>query len=154
MERGKFSLLIIMIGHGDGWEGTPSTEMFSQMHFLDNRSNGHRYFILRIQEWRIQYIYREQSGKVNIVQCQHGDLRQSLAWDIGIAGLRISLTYRDKWTIVGESCFDFTLSFNIEESTSLEGVSQRSGSTSLWHLHAHLMEAVLIMVVSWRMDSF
>jgi hypothetical protein len=28
MERGIFSLLIIMIGHGDGWAGTTSTEMF------------------------------------------------------------------------------------------------------------------------------
>jgi hypothetical protein len=154
MERGNFSLLIIMIGHGDGWAGTPSTEMFSQMQFLDNRSNGHRYFSLRIQEWRIQYIYREQSGMVNIVQCQHGDLRQSLAWDPGIAGLSISLTDRGEWTFAGESCFDFPLSFSVEESTSLEGVSWRSCSTSFWHQHVQLMEAVLILVVSWRMDSF
>jgi hypothetical protein len=56
-----------MIRHGDDWAGTPSTKMFSQMQFLDNRSNSHRYFSLRIQEWRIQYIYREQSGRVNIV---------------------------------------------------------------------------------------
>jgi hypothetical protein len=154
MERGNFSLLIIMIGHGDGWAGTPSTEMFSQMQFLDNRSNGHRYFSLRIQEWRIQYIYREQSGRVSIVQCQHGDLRQSLAWDPGIAGLSISLTDRGEWTFAGESCFDFPLSFSVEESTSLEGVSWRSCSTSFWHQHVQLMEAVLILVGSWRMDSF
>jgi hypothetical protein len=31
MERGSFSLLIIMIGHGDGWIGTTSTEMSLQM---------------------------------------------------------------------------------------------------------------------------
>jgi hypothetical protein len=31
MERGKFSLLIIMIRHGDGWTGTTSTEMSLQM---------------------------------------------------------------------------------------------------------------------------
>jgi hypothetical protein len=153
MERDIFSLLIIMIGHGDGWAGTTSTEMFLQMQLLDNRSKCHRYFSLRIQEWRIQYIYREQSGMVNIVQCQHGDLRQRLAWDPGIAGLSISLTDRGEWTFAGESCSDFPLSFSVEESTSLEGVSQRSCSTSLWHQHGQLMEVVLILVVSWRMDS-
>jgi hypothetical protein len=154
MERGSFSLLIIMIGHGDGWAGTTSTEIFLQMQLLDNRSNCHRYFSLRIQEWGIQYIYREQSGMVSVVQCQHGDLRQRLAWDPGIAGLSISLTDRGEWTFAGESCFDFPLSFSVEESTSLEGVSQRSCSTSFWHQHVQLMEAVLILVGTWRMDSF
>jgi hypothetical protein len=33
IERGNFSLLIIMIGHGDGWTGTTSTEMSLQIHF-------------------------------------------------------------------------------------------------------------------------
>jgi hypothetical protein len=47
-----FSLLIIMIGHGDGWIGTSSTEMPLQIQFLDNRSGGHRYFSLRTQERR------------------------------------------------------------------------------------------------------
>jgi hypothetical protein len=47
-ERGSFSLLIIMIRHGDGWTGTTSTKMFLQMQLLDNRSNCHRYFSLRI----------------------------------------------------------------------------------------------------------
>jgi hypothetical protein len=88
------------------------------------------------------------------VQCQHGDLQQSLAWDPGIAGLSISLTDMDEWTVAGESCFDFPLSFSIEESTSLEGVSRRSCSTSLWQQHLQLMEVVLILVVSWRVDSF
>jgi hypothetical protein len=128
--------------------------MFLQMHLLDSRSNCHKYFILRIQEWRVQYIYREESCMVNIVECQHGDLRQRLAWDLGIAGLGISLTDRGEWTFAGESCFDFPLSFNIEESTSLEGVSQRSCSTSFWHQHVQLMETVLILVGTWRMDSF
>jgi hypothetical protein len=91
---------------------------------------------------------------VSIVQCQHGDLRQRLAWDPGIAGLSISLTDRGEWTFAGESCSDFPLSFSVEESTSLEGVSRRSCSTSFWHQHVQLMEAVLILVVSWRMDSF
>jgi hypothetical protein len=94
IERSNFSLLIIMIKHGDGWTCTSSTEMSLQIQFLDSRSNGHRDFSLRIQEWRIQYTYREQSGRVIIVQYQHGDLRQRLAWDPGIARLRISLTDR------------------------------------------------------------
>jgi hypothetical protein len=51
IERGKFSLLIITIGHGDGWAGNLSTEMSSEMQFLDSRSNGHRYFSLRTHEW-------------------------------------------------------------------------------------------------------
>jgi hypothetical protein len=103
MERGSFSLLIIRIGHGGGRASTTSTETFSQMQFLDNRSNCLRYFSLRIQEWRIQYIYREQSGRVNVVQCQHGDLRQRLAWDPRIAGLSISLTDSGEWTFAEES---------------------------------------------------
>jgi hypothetical protein len=154
MERGNFSLLIIMIRHGDGWTGTTSTEMSLQVPFLENRSNCHRYFSLRIQEGRIQYIDMEQSGMVRVVQGQHGDLRQRLAWDPGIAGLSISLTDRDEWTVAGESCFDFPLSFSVEESTSLEGVSRRSGNTSSWHQHVQLLEAVLILVGTWRMDSF
>jgi hypothetical protein len=92
MERDNFSLLIIMIGHGDGWAGTTSTEMFLQMQLLDNRSKCHRYYSLRIEECRIRYIYGEQSGMVNIVQCQHGDLRQRLAWDPGIVGLSIVIS--------------------------------------------------------------
>jgi hypothetical protein len=93
MERGIFSLLIIMIGHGDGWAGTTFTEIFLQVRFLDNRSKCHRYFSLRIQ-----YIDREQSGMVRIGQRQHGDLRQRLAWDPGIVGLSIPLTDRGEWT--------------------------------------------------------
>jgi hypothetical protein len=46
------------------------------------------------------------------------------------------------------------LGFNIEESTSLEGVSQRSCSTSFWHQDVKLMETMLILVGAWRMDSF
>jgi hypothetical protein len=33
IERGNFSLLIIMIGRGDGWTGTSSTEMSLQIQF-------------------------------------------------------------------------------------------------------------------------
>jgi hypothetical protein len=92
--------------HGDGWVGTTSTDTFLQVQFLDNRSNGHRYFNMRIQEWRIQYIYRGQRVIVRVVQGQHGDLRQRLAWDPGIAGLIISLTDRGEWTFAGESRSD------------------------------------------------
>jgi hypothetical protein len=154
IERGIFSLLIIMIGHGDGWIGTSSTEMSLQIQFLDSRSGGHRYFILRIQERRIQYVCRGQTVMVRVVQGQHGDLRQRLAWDPGIAGLSISLTDRGEWTFAGESCSNFPFSFSVEGSTALEGVSQRSCSTSFWHQHVQLMEAVWILVEIWRMDSF
>jgi hypothetical protein len=63
IERGRFSLLIIMIGRGDGWIGTSSTKM----QFLDSRSGGHRYFSLRIQERRIQYVRRGQTVVVRVV---------------------------------------------------------------------------------------
>ena len=59
----------------------------------------------------------------NIVQCHHGDPRQRIAWDPGIAGLSISLTDRGEWTFAGESCSDFPLSFSVEENTPLEGDS-------------------------------
>jgi hypothetical protein len=48
IERGNFSLLVIMIGRGDGWTSTSFMEMSLQVQFLDNRSNGHRDFSLRI----------------------------------------------------------------------------------------------------------
>jgi hypothetical protein len=130
IERGIFSLLIIMIRRGDGWTGTSSTKMSLQIQFLDSRSGGHRYFSLRIQERRIQYVCRGQTVMVRVVQGQHGDLRQRLAWDPGIAGLSISLNNRGEWTFAGESCSNFPLSFSVEGSTTLEGVSQRSCSTS------------------------
>jgi hypothetical protein len=53
MEGDILSHLIIMIGQGDGWAGTTSTKMFLQMQLLDNMSKCHKYFSLRIQEWRI-----------------------------------------------------------------------------------------------------
>jgi hypothetical protein len=67
---------------------------------------------------------------VRVVQGQHGDLRQRLAWDPGIAGLSISLTDRGEWTFAGESYSNFPFSFSVEGSTTLEGVSRRSCSTS------------------------
>jgi len=135
MERDPSFHMIIMIGHGDVWIGTSSTEMPLQIQFLDSRSSGHRYFSLRIQERRIQDVCRGQTVMVRVVQCQHGDLRQRLAWDPGIAGLSISLTDRGEWTFAGESCSDFPLSFSVEESTSLEGVSWRYFITSVRHQH-------------------
>jgi hypothetical protein len=130
-----------MIGRGDGWTSTYFTEMSLQVQFLDNRSNGHRDFSLRIQEWRIQYTYREQSGRAIIVQCQHGDLRQRLAWDPGIAGLSISLTGKGEWTIAGESYSNFPLSFIVERSASLASVllSLISGITRRSCLEAHMV---------------
>jgi hypothetical protein len=74
IERGNFSLLVIMIGHGDGWTGTSFTKISLQIQFLDNRFGGHRYFSLRIQERRIRYVCREQTVMVIVVQGQHGDL--------------------------------------------------------------------------------
>jgi hypothetical protein len=154
MGRDLFFRLIIMIGHGDFWTGTSSTEVSSLIQFLDNRSNGHRYFSWRTQERRIQDVCRGQTVMVRVVQGQQGDLRQRLAWDPGIAGLSISLTDRGECTIAGESYSNFPLSFSIERSASLAGVSRRSCSTSFVHQHEQLMEAVWILVETWRMDSF
>jgi hypothetical protein len=58
-----------MIGHGDVWVGTSSTEMPIQIHFLDSRSSGHRYFSLRIPERRIQDVCKGQTVMVREVQC-------------------------------------------------------------------------------------
>jgi hypothetical protein len=153
IERGGLSLLIIMIKRGYGWISTSSTEMPLQIQFLDNRSGGHRYFSLRIQERRIQYVCRGQKVVVRMVQGQHGDLQQRLAWDPGIAGLSISLIDRGKWTSAGESCSNFPFSFSVEGSTVFEGVSQRSSIASVRHQHVQLMEAVWILIETRRMDS-
>jgi hypothetical protein len=154
MRRDKFSLLILMIEYGDGWEDVVSTEIPLQVQLLDNRSSFHRYFSMRIQEWGIQYVYCEKTIMIRVVQHQHGDLGQRLAWDPRIAGLSISLTDGGEWILAGESHFDFPLSFNIEGSTSLEGDSLRSCSTSLWKQHVQLVETVLVLVWTWRIDSF
>jgi len=93
---GKYlsSLVIIMIGHGNVWIGTSSTLVSMPIQFLGSRFNGHRYFILRIQARRIQYVCRGQAVVVRVVQCRHEDLRQRLPWDPEIAGLSSSLTDR------------------------------------------------------------
>ena len=122
-----------MIENGDVWIGTSSIEKPMQIQFLDNRSNGHRYFSLRIPERRIQDVCRGKIVMVSTVQCQYEDLRQRLAWDPGIAGLSISLNDKGEWTLAGEICSDFPLSFSVDGSTSLEGVSWRSCGTSFWH---------------------
>jgi hypothetical protein len=134
MGQDLFFCLIIMIGHGDVWTGT-STEVSSLIQFLDNRSNGHRYFSWRTQERRVQDVCRGQTVMVRVVQCQHEDLRQRLAWDPRITGLGISLIHRREWTIVGESYSNFPLSFSVERSAPLAGVSWRSCSTSFWYQH-------------------
>jgi hypothetical protein len=64
-----------MIEHGYVWIGTSSTEVSSLIQFLDNRSNGHKYFRWRTQERRVQDVCKEQTIMVRVVQCQHEDLR-------------------------------------------------------------------------------
>jgi hypothetical protein len=64
------------------------------------------------------------------------------------------MTDKGDWTIAGESYSNFPLSFSMERSALLAGVSQRSYSTSFMHQHVQLMEAVWILVEIWRMDSF
>jgi hypothetical protein len=91
---------------------------------------------------------------VGVVQCQHEDLRQRLAWDPGIAGLSSSLADRGEWTIVGESYSNFPFSFSIEGRKALEGISRRFCSTSFWHHHVQLMEVVWILIEIWRRDLF
>jgi hypothetical protein len=154
MERGIFSLLVIMIRRGDGWTGTSSTKMSLLIQFMNNRSNIHRYFSWRTQERRIQDVCKGKTVMVIVVQGQHGDLRHRLAWDPGIVGLIISQTDRGECTIAREICSNFPLSSSIERSASLAGVSQRSCSTLFMHQHEQLMEAVWILVETWRMDSF
>jgi hypothetical protein len=53
MGQDLFFCFAIMIGHGEVWIGTYSTEMPIQIQFLDSRSNGHRYFSWRTQERRV-----------------------------------------------------------------------------------------------------
>jgi hypothetical protein len=124
-----------MPGRGDVWTGTSDIEVSSLIQFLDNRSNGHRYFSWRAQERRIQDVCRGQTVRVRVVQWHHEDLRQRLAWDPGIAGLSRSLTNRGEWTFAGEIYSNFPLSFSVERSAPLAGVSWRSCSTSFWHQH-------------------
>jgi hypothetical protein len=91
---------------------------------------------------------------IRVVQHHHADLGKRLAWDMRIVGMSISLNDGGEWILAGESVFDFPLSFNIEGSTSLEGDSLRSCSTSLWQHHVQLVESVLVLVWTWRIDSF
>jgi hypothetical protein len=119
------------------------------MQLLDSRFSCHKYSSLRIQEWGIQYVYREQTDMVRLVQHQHGDPWQKLAWDPRIAGLRISFTDGVEWTLIGEISFGFPLSFIVEESMSLEGDSWRSCSTSLFIVE----ESTSLEGDSWRSCS-
>jgi hypothetical protein len=154
MGRDLFFRLAIMIGHGEVWIGTSYTEIPIQIQFLDNRSNGHRCFSWRNQERRVLDVFRGQTVMVRVVQCQHEDLRQRLAWDPGIAGLSSSFTDRGEWTMAGESYSNSPLIFSVERSASVAGASQRSCITSVGHQHVQFMEAVWILVEIWRMDSF
>jgi hypothetical protein len=67
--------MIIMIGHGDVWIGTSSTEMPLHIQFLDYRSSGRRCFSLRTQERRIQDVCRAITVMIRVVQCQHEDIQ-------------------------------------------------------------------------------
>jgi hypothetical protein len=67
IEQGIFSLLSIMIGPRGVWTGTSSTEVSLLTQFLDNRSNGQRYFSWRTQERRIQDVCRGQVVMVRVV---------------------------------------------------------------------------------------
>jgi hypothetical protein len=153
MWRDKFSLLILMIEYGGGWADDDSTEIPVQVQLLDRRLSFHRYFSMRIQEWGIQYVYFEQTIMITVVQCPCDGPCQRLAWDPGITGLGISLTDGDEWIFAGGGHFDFPMSFNIRGSTSLVCDSLRSCSTSLWQQHVQLVEVVLGLVRSWRIDS-
>jgi hypothetical protein len=112
------------------------------------------FHLMRIQEWRIQNGYFDQTVMIRVEQHQHDGPCQRLAWDPGITGLGISLTGGDEWTFAGGSPLDFPLSFSIGESTSLVGDSLRSCSTSLWQQHVQSVGAVLGLVWSGRTDSF
>jgi hypothetical protein len=72
---------------------------------------------------------------VRVAQCLHEDIRKRLAWDPGIARLGIAWIHRREWTIAGEIYSNFPLSFSVEWSTPLLGISRRSCSTSFWHQH-------------------
>jgi hypothetical protein len=68
--------------------------------------------------------------------------------------LSISLTDKEEWTISEESYSNFPLSFSVERITLLAGISWRSDNTLYGHQHEQLMEAIWILVETWRMDSF
>jgi hypothetical protein len=61
------SLVIIMIGNGDVWTGSSSTLVSMPIQFLGCRFSGHRYFSLRIQARRIQYVCRGHAVMVRVV---------------------------------------------------------------------------------------
>jgi hypothetical protein len=51
MWQDRFSLLILMIEYGGGWEYVDSTEIPIQVQLLDNKPSFHRYFSMWIQEF-------------------------------------------------------------------------------------------------------
>jgi hypothetical protein len=112
------------------------------------------FHLMRIQEWRVQYGYFEQTVMIRVAQHRHGGPYQRLAWDPGITGPDISLTDGEEQTFAGGSHFDFPLSFSIGKSTSLTGDSLRSCSTSLWKQHVQSVGVVLSLVWFGRIDPF
>jgi hypothetical protein len=84
MWQDRFSLLILVIKYGDGWEDFGSTRIPLEVKLLDSRPNYHLYFSMRIQEWGIQYVYDGKIVMIRVVQHQHDGPFQRLAWDTGI----------------------------------------------------------------------
>jgi hypothetical protein len=90
------------------------------------------FHLMRIQKWRVQYGYFENTVMIKVQKHRHDGPCHRLAWDPGITGPNISLTDGEEWTFARGSHFDFSLSFIIGERMSLTGDSLRSYSTSLW----------------------
>ena len=134
---------------GVGSDELPNLTWDPRVHLVNSL-----FHLMRIQEWRVQYGYFEQTIMIRVEQHQHDGPYQRLAWDPGITGLGILLTDGDEWMFVGGSHFDFPVSFSIWGSTSLVGDSLRSCSTSPWQQHVQLVEVVLGLVRSWRTNSF
>jgi hypothetical protein len=134
---------------GIGSDELPNLTWDPRVHWVNSLVH-----LMRIQEWRIQYGYFEQTVMIRVEQHQHDGPCQRLAWDPGITGLGISLIDGDERTFARGSHFDFPLSFSIGESMSLAGDSLRSCSTSLWQQHVQSTGAVLSLVCSGRRDPF
>jgi hypothetical protein len=112
---------------GIGSDELPNLTWDSEVHLINSL-----FHLMRIQEWRVQYGYFEQTIMIRVEQHRNDGPCQRLAWDLGITGLNISLIDGEERTFAGGSHFDFSLSFSIGEITSLTGDSLRSCSTLLW----------------------
>jgi hypothetical protein len=134
---------------GIGSDELPNLTWDPRVHLVNSL-----FHLTRIQEWRVQYGYFEQTIMIRVEQHQHDGPCQRLAWDPGITGPNISLTDGEEWTFARGGHFDFSLSFSIGERTSLTGDSLRSCSTSLWQQHVQSMGVMLSLVWFGRIDPF